>query len=678
MIIDNSNEKLLLQNKALQAENKKLKEELQQYKNQVQESRQTQKPFDFFFETSLYMFILADAETNKIIRANQVTLATLGYSLEELREMRMEELAENKDRAAEILKYLKKTNKNNSTLELKIEYAKRKDGSLFPVEVGFQYFNDIIFGICKNISDTLKRQLQINRLENKLKAIYDASPDAVIITDNHGIVKDCNLTTIQILKKKSKDEILEKPLGDLLRSRRQKQLENAIKETFETGNIHRVEYTNIDENNILFYEMSASAIRSGDNEDIEGAIFHIQDINQRKNADEEHERKKREILEKTVEKLEIENNNRKLAQQQSALAEAKFKALFDNTPQIAILLDTRFKIIEYNKEADDNQHLMFNQPFERYISIFDAIKNMSYYNDLKSAIENARKGIHDRFYKEIELITGIKYWFDIHVIPVYSDMKNITGILVNMFDINQIKQAQEDSLRIISFDQYLNEQQKKFMDIISDEFKTPLTVIKNHISLLEKKYDDIPAEKRVHAYQTIGKKVDDLTEITRKVAYIKNKDSWSVRQKFSPKKLCEDIINEHLLGDRNRIIELKSNTANDEIIFNQFALDAIIRSLLSNAVKYSDENTTITFYCHTEPGKKIEITVEDQGFGIIKNEQELIFKAFYRGSNVKSNNGVGLGLTVVQNLVNRYNGDITIDSKINKGSKIKIAFPIET
>lgn len=672
----NSNEKLLLQNKSLHAENEKLKEQVLQLKNQVEENHLFRSPFDMLFETSLYMMILADAETNKIIKANKTTLSAFGYSLDELREMKLEELAGCKKTVAEILEYLKNTNKKNNTVELKIEFGKRKDGSLFPVEATLHYARDTIVGVFKNISETLKHQLQINSLENKLKAIYETSPDAVIITNNQGVVEDCNINTVQILKKKSKNEITGKPLVDLLHGRRGKELENAIKETFENGTINRIEYTNISENEILFYEMSASAICSETDKNIEGAVFHIQDITQRKNVDEEHERKKREILEKTVEKLEIENYNRKLAQQQSKHAEAKFRALFDNTPQIAILLDTEFKIIEYNKEADENQHLIFNNSFKRNISIFETIKNKTYYNDLKSAIENANKGIHDRFYKEIKLSTGIKYWYDIHVIPVYSDMKNITGIFVNMFDINQIKQAQEDSLRIISFDRYLNEQQKRFMDILSDEFKTPLTVIKNNISLLAKKYDEIPTKKRLNAYQTIEKKVDQLTEITRHVGYIKNKDSYKVRQNFSLIKRCKNIINEYALGERNRTINLRCNPTNDKIFFNQFALDAIIRNLLSNAVKYSDANTPITVHCHIEPGKRLEINVEDQGVGIIKNEQELIFKAFYRGSNVKSNNGVGLGLTVVQSLVIRNNGDIKIDSKINQGSKIKITFPI--
>ena len=99
-------------------------------------------------------------------------------------------------------------------------------------------------------------------------------------------------------------------------------------------------------------------------------------------------------------------------------------------------------------------------------------------------------------------------------------------------------------------------------------------------------------------------------------------------------------------------------------------------NLLTNAVKYSPANTSITVraWRHRE---NVRISVEDCGYGMDENEIKQIFQKFYRTSRAQqsSQDGTGLGLAIVEEIVVQHGGSIEVDSRINHGSRFTLSLP---
>jgi two-component system, OmpR family, phosphate regulon sensor histidine kinase PhoR len=104
-----------------------------------------------------------------------------------------------------------------------------------------------------------------------------------------------------------------------------------------------------------------------------------------------------------------------------------------------------------------------------------------------------------------------------------------------------------------------------------------------------------------------------------------------------------------------------------------------IFNLLDNAIKYSLEEPVIRLSLTTSSGNAV-ITVSDNGIGLSKEQQELIFDKFYRvpTGNLHNVKGFGLGLNYVHYIVEAHNGEISVASKIGKGSSFTIILPISS
>jgi signal transduction histidine kinase len=103
-------------------------------------------------------------------------------------------------------------------------------------------------------------------------------------------------------------------------------------------------------------------------------------------------------------------------------------------------------------------------------------------------------------------------------------------------------------------------------------------------------------------------------------------------------------------------------------------LGHIFTNLLSNAAKYSEPSATVNFKIKRD-GKQIVCVVEDRGIGISEDDQQQLFKAFHRGSNVGSRPGTGLGLLLVKRCVELHGGQVLLKSRIGEGTAVTITIP---
>lgn len=114
-----------------------------------------------------------------------------------------------------------------------------------------------------------------------------------------------------------------------------------------------------------------------------------------------------------------------------------------------------------------------------------------------------------------------------------------------------------------------------------------------------------------------------------------------------------------------------------DVVFDREAIEQVMHNLLDNACKYSGESRNIEVHLLPK-GSKILISVRDNGVGIRKEDQDKIFSRFYRAGEelTQTVKGSGIGLTIVKQIVEAHQGEITVESSPGKGSKFTIRIPL--
>jgi signal transduction histidine kinase len=139
--------------------------------------------------------------------------------------------------------------------------------------------------------------------------------------------------------------------------------------------------------------------------------------------------------------------------------------------------------------------------------------------------------------------------------------------------------------------------------------------------------------------------------------------------------ICREVVeDERLLTDRTIMLEAPSTPV--EAAVDRDRIVQVLVNLVSNAVKYSPEDTAVQVEVYQRHDMAV-IQVQDQGQGIAKEQQKHIFEMFYRAPNVQSSKpGLGLGLAISKDIVERHNGRIWYESEQGKGSTFVVELPI--
>lgn len=218
--------------------------------------------------------------------------------------------------------------------------------------------------------------------------------------------------------------------------------------------------------------------------------------------------------------------------------------------------------------------------------------------------------------------------------------------------------------------------------ILSHEFKTPLTAISSAVELIAAKlhidnYMDPFYKKNMSKITTeIFKLNSMLDEILTMSNILSN--SIETRKELTD---VHEILNElkaQYFTDRKdaRTFKIKVSGTNVKIFADKQQLSTMFSNLLNNALKFSSKKMPVAELRYEEHA--LIVTIEDDGIGIPTGDIPHLFEPFYRGSNVDSIEGTGLGLHIVRNFVTANNGKISVSSEQDKGTifTIEFAYPL--
>jgi two-component system phosphate regulon sensor histidine kinase PhoR len=236
-------------------------------------------------------------------------------------------------------------------------------------------------------------------------------------------------------------------------------------------------------------------------------------------------------------------------------------------------------------------------------------------------------------------------------------------------------------LFIILKQKRLSEIQKDFVNNMTHEFKTPLASIQLSADVL-KNPTILHNEQRLLNYATIisteAKRLSHQVERVLQMAQGNKGEIQLSKSLFVWQTLIKETLSsfDQAIALKRATINLDLPTAPISYFGDQLHLRNCISNLIDNALKYTETDPVITISIGI--AQQLRIAVEDNGIGINKNNQKLLFKKFYRVNtgNIHNVKGFGLGLSYVRLIINAHNGRIECESDLGKGTKFVIYLPI--
>lgn len=224
----------------------------------------------------------------------------------------------------------------------------------------------------------------------------------------------------------------------------------------------------------------------------------------------------------------------------------------------------------------------------------------------------------------------------------------------------------------------LDRQKTEFFQNLSHEFRTPLTLTIGPLESAIEKSQSLPLEQSVIALRNCRR----LLRLVNQLLDIQRLDAGKMQACFRPCNLVEftsqtiDAFRPYC--DRKNIHLFMGFSECPEIYLDLEKFDKVLYNLLSNAMKFTPSNGSVTVNIATEPdGKHCILSVHDTGIGIREDQIPFLFDRFRQaeGSVNRSYEGSGLGLSLVKELVNLHGGNISVTSDYGYGTTFAIAIP---
>lgn len=221
------------------------------------------------------------------------------------------------------------------------------------------------------------------------------------------------------------------------------------------------------------------------------------------------------------------------------------------------------------------------------------------------------------------------------------------------------------------------EKQKQFVGDASHELRTPISSIKVNMEIVSENDEKTIGEHRKWI-DNINNETDRMSGLVNKLMFLSRKDSEDPLNSYeiiNIANIIRQVISQFEVKFDKKGIALEYSLQNTYVKAEHTDINQLISSILDNAWKYTEKGKVIiNLY---EADHQAVIRIEDTGIGISEENKPKVFERFYRADKARSgsNEGYGLGLSIVKSIVENYKGKIEVDSTLNKGSIFVIKLP---
>lgn len=290
---------------------------------------------------------------------------------------------------------------------------------------------------------------------------------------------------------------------------------------------------------------------------------------------------------------------------------------------------------------------------------------------IQDKIVERENGISDSYEIKVKIKSGDdKYWL-ISGAPNYNVNGELIGTIGIHLDITEQKKLEIQKEQLLSKLEKQNEYLNEYAQVVSHDLKSPLRSIHTLISWIKDDNEKEFNEQTSQYLAMIEDKVEKMDDLIKGILTYSKVDSNKVAlEDINLNEVIQNIIEIIHIPDH---IEVKIVNLLPTIKIDRFRMQQLFQNLISNAVNYCDKKIGLVEVGVTENEKEYIFTIKDNGTGIDKKYQNKVFELFQSFSN--EDKSTGIGLSIVKRIVDKYNGEIWMDSELGIGTTFYIKLP---
>lgn len=345
----------------------------------------------------------------------------------------------------------------------------------------------------------------------------------------------------------------------------------------------------------------------------------------------------------------------------------KFRLAVEVVSDSVIITDIDGRILYANKAGEAITGYTQTEMIGSRPSLWGNQMPVEFYEQLWNTIKRDKKEFHGEVTNKRK--DGERYVAELHIAPILMEKGKLYGFVGIERDITSRKEA--------------DKAKTEFVSVASHQLRTPLAVINWYIEMLKKgEVGTINKEQSAYLEQihVASQRMVDLVNSLLSVSRI-DLGKFDIE----PEPLALSVVADETLSEMDPQIQGKHlriiKQYDQQVPFinaDPSMIRVIFQNLISNAVKYTPQNGTITLVIEKGSARDALISVADTGYGIPTGQQSRIFEKFFRADNAreKEPDGNGLGLYITKSIVDRANGKIWFDSKEGRGTTFYVSIPL--
>jgi PAS domain S-box-containing protein len=357
-------------------------------------------------------------------------------------------------------------------------------------------------------------------------------------------------------------------------------------------------------------------------------------------------------------------------------SEERFRKLVENAPDPLYVHDDEGQILMVNDKAIETLGYTSEQIVKMNVCDIDAGSNLDILRPVWRAMRETKsfKGYHKK--KD-----GSDFPVEVHVSRIGPDESPL--FLATARDMTERLEAEHELIAARERAEYANYAKSEFLANMSHELRTPLNSIIGFSEAIQAEIYGAINEPRYSGYlDDIRHSGTHLLNVINDILDMSKIEAQQLDVRESPVDIralihdCMRMVAERIDAEK---LQLTSWTdgAISKIVVDELRLRQILINLISNAIKFTPSGGKIEILCQINSNGDAELVVEDTGVGIPEEELEHVFEPFIqvREHSTKTHEGTGLGLSLVRELTRLHDGEVSLDSKVGRGTKVVVTLP---
>jgi two-component system, OmpR family, phosphate regulon sensor histidine kinase PhoR len=503
-------------------------------------------------------------------------------------------------------------------------------------------------GVCvyfQDITERKKAEERLRQSEKRFRALIENNADGIALTDANGVITYVSPSTTCIAgflpEEFTGHRVFERMVYPADQEATGRLLARVLQ---EPGKSQVLEYrTRHKDGTFLWIEVVG--INLLDEPGVEAIVWNFRDLTQRKRLEQE--------AAKAKEQLEVILNN-----------VANGIVVADANNSLVYVNDVAARMVGFPSAAAmlAAPQSAFGQSLRRFATWDEQGRPLPFEERPGARASQGKKAHALVLYQDT--LNGHGYWTLVRAQPIFDAQGQVQFVVSVFTDITEQKEFEQ--------------RKDHFISMASHELKTPLTILSAFTQLMRERFE---AEDRQDVLLHLSKMDDQITRLTRLVA---NLLDISKMQEGKLKLAQEAVDMDELVRE---VVENLQPTTNHHLLIEGAAqrtitgdrdrLGQVLMNLLTNAIKYSPQAETVVVRVE-QTRNTLTVSVHDFGIGIAQSHQEKLFERFYRVYSEKDQTypGLGIGLYIAHEIIQRHGGKMWVDSVEGKGSIFSFSLPI--